>query len=468
MPQPLDLRQFAAALPAQNLSPSNLKTSVCNNITAAVGALAKASPSIKYAIDPAVLDRVMGNYLEAHPNHNNPFNLIAMASDNACRVDYYEMCYEIEPAQQGKFEFIPQLGQRDLVDGKVTWSDGLVQEGKFQYVEQLKGVSFVDGKVTWSDGLVQEGKWQYIEQRKTMCLVDGKVNHSNGAIEEGKWQYVEQLKGLRLVGEGGTRTAPNGDIYSGTFAYVAGMEEDTQLVNGTLTYSNGRSETGEFAYIRQLGSMKLVNGTTKNAAGDVVKHGRREYVPQKNGMMLIEGLSVFPDGKRQEGTRRYIPELNEVVLVDGTITHGNTVQTGIWTYSHYEGRMVFAPKPPKPKLPQHLRNQIQSVVHELVGIQQRFDSAGRYNASAAMLNAAAEQAALAQNPAQYADALQSFKAQYKTLTRELSLLTHPDKIKNYSARVHGAALQQLTSLRESIDGQINRWSSARVNWHPGN
>jgi hypothetical protein len=550
MPKPLDLRRFSAALPAQNLSPSSLKNNVCTNITAAVGTLAEESPAIRYSLDPEVLDRVIGNYLEEHPNHNNPLNLVVkkVRLRNICLIQYYEMSYKVEPTQQGKFEFIPELRAQKLVDGKktnpngqvqegkwqyckqlkgmclvdgkatfpdgnihdgkwqhveqlkgmylsdgtITFPDGQVQEGKWQYVEQLKGMylvdgklinpdgevqegkrqyveqlngmRFVDGKITFPHGEAQEGKFQYIEQLKGMYLVDGKVTFSDGEVQEGKFQYVEQLKGTNLLGVGGTRTAPNGDIYSGTFAYVPGMDKDTQLVDGTLSYSNGRSETGKFAYIPQLNSMKLVHGTTKNAEGEIVKHGRREYVPQKNGMMLMEGLSVFRDGKRLVGTRSYVPELNEVVLTNGSISHGNTVQTGIWAYSRYERGMVFFPKPPKPKLPQHLRNQIQRAVQELASIQHRFDLDGKYNTSAVMLNAAADQAALAQNPEQYNNALQIFKAQYKTLTRELSLLAHPDKIKNYSPEVHGAVLEQLASLRESIDGQVNRWSSTVVNW----
>ncbi|MEQ9108093.1 MAG: hypothetical protein RLO04_11565 [Limnobacter sp.] len=484
--------------------------------------MAKAAPEIGYSLDPALLDRVIGNYLEAHPNHNNPLNLVVrkVRLRYICNIQYYDMHYKIECKEQGQVEFIPELRAQRLVDGKATYLTGHIGEGKFQYIKQLKAMRLVDGKITFSDGLVAEGKRQYFEQLKAMCLVDGKITETDGQVAEGKFQYIEQLKevclvdgketgpdglfqegkfqyieqwkgrylvdgkitfpdghieegkrqyveplkGICLVGVDGTRTAPNGDIYSGTFAYVPGMDKDTQLINGTLTYSNGRSETGEFAYIHQLNRMKLVHGITKNAEGEVVKHGRREYVPQKNGMMLMEGLSVFPDGKRQEGIRSYVPELNEVVLTNGSISHGNTVQTGIWTYSWYEGRMVFSPKPPQPKLPQHLRSQIQSAVQELASIQHRFDSAGKYNTSAAMLNAAADQAALAQNPEQYNNALQSFKAQYKTLTRELSLLTHPDKIKNYSADVHGAVLQQLVSLRESIDGQVNRWGSTMVNW----
>jgi len=464
---------------------------VCSSITTAVAAFAQASPHARYTIDPAVLQRVVGDYLETHPTHNKPLNLTVTELNDTCRVDYYEMCYGTDSSGQGKFEFIPQLGRRELVDGKFTDASGSVcegkmqyieqlknmylvggkitlpsrevQEGRWQYVEQLKGMGFVDGKVTFPSGEVQEGKRQYVEQLKGMCLVEGKITFPSGEVEEGKRQYVEQLKHPLLTE--GTRTKPNGDVYSGTFAYVPGMNKDTQLVNGTLSYATGRSETGDVAYIPQLNSMKLVNGTTKNAEGEVVKEGRREYVPQKNGMMLIEGLSVFADGTRQEGTRSYVPELNEVVLTAGSITQGSKVQKGTWAYSQYEGRLVFTPTPAKPKLPQNTRNQIQSAVQELVGIQQRFDSTGKYNTSAAMLNAAAEQAKLAQNPEQFDTALQSFSAQYKTLTRELSRLTHPDNVNNYSANTHGAALQQLVDLRETIDGQVRRWSLATVDWH---
>lgn len=463
MPTPLDLRAFSAALPEQDLSPRSLKATVCGSITAAVGAFAEASPNARYTIDPVVLKRVVGDYLETHPTHNNPFNLMVTELDDTCRVDYYEMCYGTNDTREGKFEFIPELRRRELVDGIESSCGGIdIKEGKWQYVEQLKGMDLVDGKHTYCDILVMEGKWQYVEQLKKMCLVNGKTTLPDGRVLAGERQYIEQLKEVCLVN--GKKITSKGDIYSGTFKFIPGMTTGTQLVNGTITYTTGRSETGEFAYIPQLNSMKLVNGTTRNAEGEVVKQGRREYVPQKNGMVLIEGLSIFPDGTRQEGTREYIPELNEVVLTAGSITRGNNVQTGTWVYSRYEGRMVFAPTPPKTKLPLYVRNQIQGVVQELVGIQHQFDSTGKYNTSAAMLNTAAEQATLAQNPEQYHAALQSFGAQYKTLTRELCLLTHPDKVGNYSASVHGVTFQQLGDLREAIDAKVSRWRLATVDW----
>lgn len=436
MPRPLDLRAFAAALPEQNLSPRSLKATVCGSITTAVAAFAQASPNARYTIDPAVLQRVVGDYLEAHPTHNKPLNLMVTELDDTCRVDYYEMCYGTDSSGQGgKFEFIPQLGRRELVEGQSRDIAGIVNIGKMHYVEEAKAICIKSGRLIFPDGQVDESpEFRYIGQLNLICMTSGK------------------------------RTMPNGDIYSGTFAYVPGMDKNSQLVKGRLTYSTGRSETGEFAYIPQLNSMKLVKGTTKNAEGEVVKEGRREYVPQKNGMMLIEGLSVFSDGTRQEGTRSYVPELNEVVLTAGSITQGNKVQTGTWAYSQFENKMVFTAEQPKPKLPQYVRNQIQSAVQELVNIQHRFDSSGQFNTSAAILNTIAEQAEMAQNPLQYNAALQTFNAQYKTLTRELSLLTHPDKVETYSANIHGAALQQLASLRESIDGQVNRWKLATVDW----
>jgi len=126
--------------------------------------------------------------------------------------------------------------------------------------------------------------------------------------------------------------------------------------------------------------------------------------------------------------------------------------------------MVFTPPPPKLELPQYVCKQIQSSVQELVRIQRRFDTAGKYSNSAAKLNTTAQQALLAHNQEQYDMALQSLAAQYKKVTRELSLLTHPDKIQNYSADIHGAALQKLADLRESIGGQVSRWSVATDDW----
>ncbi|MCR2746180.1 hypothetical protein [Limnobacter parvus] len=488
MTMPPVLRKFATVLLAQNLRPHSQKA-VCGRITAAVAACAQKSPNVKYTIDPTVLQRVVGEYLQTHPT---PKPLVLTVTDlgDTCHVEYHDMCYGTNRNEQGKFEFIPQLGKRELVDGKYTSATGAIYEGKWQYVEQLKSMHLLNGSKISSSGSTYIGKWQYVEQLKEVCLVEGKALYSNGSSYDGQWQYIEQMKSMHLVDgkvtyitgkvvEGkrqyveqfkamclieGEATLPNGDVYSGTFAYVPGVDKNTQLINGTLTYSIGRSETGEFAYIPQLNGMKLVNGATKDYMGDVWFQGRREYVPQINGMALMEGLSVSPDGTRQEGTYSYVPELNEVVLTAGSITQGDDVQTGTWAYCHYQERMVFTPPPPKLELPQYVCNQIQSSVQELVRIQRRFDTTGKYSNSAAKLNTAAQQALLAHNPEQYDMALQGFTAQYKKVTRELSLLTHPDKIQNYSADIHGAALQKLADLRESIGGQVSRWSMATDDW----
>lgn len=523
MPMPPVLRKFAAVLLAQNLRPQSRQAKVCGRITAAVAACAQKSPDVRYTIDPTVLQRVVGEYLQMHPTPK-PLVLTVTELGNTCHVDYHEMCYGTNRKEQGKFEFIPQLGRRELVDGKYTSTRGTIYEGKWQYIEQLKGMHLVDGSKKCSNGFTYIGKRQYVEQLKDVCLVHGRKIYPNGDTYDGKWQYVEQLKGMQLyegkatltngdtydgawqyieqmesmhlvdgrralsngrIFEGkrhyveqlkgmsminGQVTFPDGTVHSGTFGYVPGTGSKSLLLNGTKRYSSGESETGEFAYIPQLNSMKLVNGTTKNEMGYVMQQGRREYVPQINDMVLVEGIKIYFESFleaemrknpiREEGAYSYVPELNQMELTAGSITKRGDEKTGTWAYSHHEGRMVFTPPPPKLELPRYVCNQIQSSVQELVRIQRRFDSTGKYSNSAAKLGSAAQQVQLAHNLEQYSTSLQEFAAQYKKVTRELSLLTHPDKVQNYSADIHGAALQKLADLRETIGGQVSGWSMA--------
>jgi hypothetical protein len=94
---------------------------------------------------------LLAHYLEQHPTHNNPFNIVLKERKKQAEAKFYDLSYRFEgmPTQptlfnkhpeqpdvqrQGVFEYIAELGRSELVDGKITDSSGEVEEGKRQYI----------------------------------------------------------------------------------------------------------------------------------------------------------------------------------------------------------------------------------------------------------------------------------------------------------------------------------------------
>ena len=150
--------------------------------------------------------------------------------------------------QEGTFEWISQLQDMALVDGKLTFN-GIVQEGTFKWISQLQDMALVDGKLTFN-GIVREGKFEYNTKGKGMFLVDGKRTF-NGIVNAGKFEYNIELKKMVLV-EG--KATFNGIVHEGKFEYNTELEEMV-LVEGTKKLSNGQDETGKFKYNTELEEM---------------------------------------------------------------------------------------------------------------------------------------------------------------------------------------------------------------------
>ena len=156
---------------------------------------------------------------------------------------------------EGTFEWISQLKDMALVDGKVTNSNGNVEEGKFEYNTKIKKMVLVEGKAT-INGIVRKGKFEYNTEFKSNVLVVGKVTNSDGVSGEGKFEYNTELDEMVFVK--GTKTFPNGDVHEGEFEYNSALNEIV-LVEGTKKLSNGQVETGIFEYNTELKKMVLVS-----------------------------------------------------------------------------------------------------------------------------------------------------------------------------------------------------------------
>lgn len=430
---------FKSSLATLNSTHNDLQTSLCNNIKVVVAHLAKKS-KINYSVDPEVLHNMVSKYLYAHPEHTNPLNIQAKVEGGQFHIQYYDLLYGIAKLtkyplgrRQGAFRYVPEYGKHWLAEGKTIFPDGRCREGKWHYVHEINVMSLSEGKRCDSNGRIYEGKWQYIHQLNQNRVIEGKITESTGEVYEGQWKYVNELGGMRLsagkasylsgvVSEGqwqyidqlkrvalvsGTRTMPNGDKYSGVFQHVSDKCSDTEMVEGTVDFVDGHSEKGQFSYIPALNKMKLVNGISRN-------------------------------------------------------TKLASVQVGAWVYSEASKGMVFTP--PTPKLPESTIRQIRASTKQLVDLHDKVDEDGKLNKDIVTLKAVTEQAVMVQSPEQLSAVLQELKACYTTLTRTLSLLTHPDKVSvdKYKPDLHRPAFEDLVRLRREINSKVQQWATSPV------
>jgi hypothetical protein len=130
-------------------------------------------------------------------------------SDSDCSDD--SNCSDNSDVYTEEGKFIDE----QLVEGKVTYADGMIEEGKF-IDEQL-----VEGKVIYSDGQIEEGK--FIDE----ILVEGKVTFPNGNTSEGTFDIETSClkEGTRYV---------DGVVTKGTYI-------DGYFASGIITYANGDS-----------------------------------------------------------------------------------------------------------------------------------------------------------------------------------------------------------------------------------
>tara|TARA_B100001175_G_scaffold305288_1_gene302216 strand:+ start:47 stop:889 length:843 start_codon:yes stop_codon:yes gene_type:complete len=132
----------------------------------------------------------------------------------------------------------------------------VVEAGRFEWISQLQDMGLVDGKATFSNGTAQEGKFECNTKVKKMLLVDGKMTYSNGDVDEGKFEYNIKIKAAVLVE--GTKKLSNGQDETGKFEYNTKLKKMV-LVEGTKKLSNGQDETGKFEYDTELKKMVLVS-----------------------------------------------------------------------------------------------------------------------------------------------------------------------------------------------------------------
>lgn len=360
MPITIDLNKQAHSVSSQSVStPEGLRHAVCSNFAIAVNQLAKKS-SLSYNLDANILQRVVARYLEQHPTHNNPFNIVLKEKKELAVADFYDLNYRFEgmsrkprcfnrnPSQpvmqrQGVFEHIVALGRAALVNGKVTYIHGEVKDGQFQYIPALQGMELVDGTRTAANGRVTQGRWAFHPELERMdlvretgrrahipelghdALVEGTKKFVEGREEVGRFAYISELNDVRLVA--GKIRLSDGEVQEGLRQYIPELNI-VCLVEGKSTLPNGAVEEGLRQHIPELRGVCLVEGKLTLANG-TVEEGKRQYIPEVKGVCLVVGKATFANGKVCDGLWRYIPELNGVCLVDGKVffAHGD-VQEG--------------------------------------------------------------------------------------------------------------------------------------------
>ena len=238
--------------------------------------------SIKYGIYTYKNHMGINGFRSNLPNSPIIFGELKYHTINSKGSSYFKIDFG-RVVEEGTFEWISQVKDMALVDGKVTNSNGNVEEGKFEWISQLKDMALVDGKETFFSGNFVEGKFEYNTKIKKMVLVEGKAT-INGIVRKGKFEYNTEFKSNVLVvgkvtnsdgvsGEGkheynteldemvfvkGTKTFPNGDVHEGEFEYNSALNEIV-LVEGTKKLSNVQVETGIFEYNTELKKMVLVS-----------------------------------------------------------------------------------------------------------------------------------------------------------------------------------------------------------------
>ena len=210
--------------------------------------------SIKYGIYTFKNHMGINGFRSNLPNSPIIFGELKYHTINSKGSSYFKIDFG-RVVEEGKFEWISQVKDMALVDGKVTNSNGNVEEGKFEWISQLKDMALVDGKETFN-GIVRKGKFEYNTEFKSIVLVVGKVTNSDGVSGEGKHEYNTELDAMVFVK--GTKTFPNGDVHEGEFEYNSALNEIV-LVEGTKKLSNGQVETGIFEYNTELKKMVLVS-----------------------------------------------------------------------------------------------------------------------------------------------------------------------------------------------------------------
>ena len=222
--------------------------------------------SIKYGIYTFKNHMGINGFRSNLPNSPIIFGELKYHTINSKGSSYFKIDFG-RVVEEGKFEWISQVKDMALVDGKVTNSNGNVEEGKFEWISQLKDMALVDGKETFN-GIVRKGKFEYNTEFKSIVLVVGKVTNSDGVSGEGKHEYNTELDEMVFVK--GTKTFPNGDVYEGEFEYNSALNEIV-LVEGTKKLSNGQVQEGKFEYNTEFNEMWFVKGTKTFPNGDVLE-----------------------------------------------------------------------------------------------------------------------------------------------------------------------------------------------------
>ena len=210
--------------------------------------------SIKYGIYTYKNHMGINGFRSNLPNSPIIFGELKYHTINSKGSSYFKIDFG-RVVEEGTFEWISQVKDMALVDGKVTNSNGNVEEGKFEYNTKIKKMVLVEGKAT-INGIVRKGKFEYNTEFKSNVLVVGKVTNSDGVSGEGKHEYNTELDEMVFVK--GTKTFPNGDVHEGEFEYNSALNEIV-LVEGTKKLSNGQVETGIFEYNTELKKMVLVS-----------------------------------------------------------------------------------------------------------------------------------------------------------------------------------------------------------------
>jgi hypothetical protein len=327
---------------------------ICNSITQAIRRVAHES-LLSYTVDPEVLQRIVGAYLQEHPTHTDPSKVVACnVEDMRVDVNFYDLNYRwgnvgtLSGFEQGRLEGQADLSQFVLLDGRSDVPGEKWGPGKFIRAPGTLPTFINEGTVTLGNGMKQSGRWCYIPQARGVCLLEGEMVFPSGNVHRGTFRYYPEM-GLVGLLKGSMENTKDGYVEEGTFACFPGCEKGRlRVVSGTKRYGNGREQTGSYKYVPELNKHALFVG--KETFKGVTKDGIWKPVLEMNAMQLKHGVLKKPTGELQDGLFDYIPELQDMRLVDGIIKKGPNDKgiRGTWAYDPKVYGMVFQPKKNEP------------------------------------------------------------------------------------------------------------------------
>jgi hypothetical protein len=199
-------------------TPKDFRKAVCSQFVKAVEIVNQGQQKFLYSLNEDAFLDVLAHYMPAHPDHNNPFNLVLTEKKGVVNAQFYGLQYRIPGTRinswqqelskdhcQGVFETVTDengVTQEVLVDGMLNQPDLTRKFGRFAYLPETGKSELVDGqREEPGKRCVESGLFKYIPELKRMELVEGtKIENRGVERHSGTWVYDPKWSRMRFEG----------------------------------------------------------------------------------------------------------------------------------------------------------------------------------------------------------------------------------------------------------------------------